>query len=97
MAKRILNLADMQFLAALAMLGAERYRENAATFRALIDHKPNPDDFMQVSGDSARGLAEQFERQAEEAGRFAQLWDAVTDDVVIEYDPELVEDEQAAA
>ena len=95
--KRTLRLDDLHFLSAALMIAAERYRENAATFRALIDHKPGPNDLMQISGDTARNFAEQFEQQAAQASGYCQLFDAITDDFEVEYDPELVEDDAEAA
>lgn len=76
----------------ICMLAAEEYRKSAATFRALINHKPKPDDFMQICGDNAKRMAEQFDGQAEEASRLCQMFQAA-EIVVINYDEEQVEDE----
>lgn len=56
-------------------VAAERFKEHADTFRKLIDHKPGPDDIMQISGDAARSMAEQFERQRAEAVQYAEVFE----------------------
>ena len=59
--------SSLSTIANMCMVAAERFREDAKTFRALIDYKPDPEAAMQIHGDAARRMAEQFDKQAEEA------------------------------
>jgi hypothetical protein len=54
---------------------AERFKEHAETFRALIDHTPDPNAMMQIHGEGARIMADQFEEQAREALAYADVFE----------------------
>lgn len=91
--KRNMNLDDMQFISNMAASAAEKYRECADTFRKLIDHTPDPDSMMQISGEAARRMAETFDAQAAQASHYCQLFSAITDDFTVEYDETMVEED----
>jgi hypothetical protein len=66
---------DKTALANCLRVAAERFMEHAAEFRMLIDHQPEPNALMQIHGDGARRLAEQFEYQAREARQYADVFE----------------------
>ncbi|MBS3648816.1 hypothetical protein KEU06_09380 [Pseudaminobacter sp. 19-2017] len=87
--------ADKSTLANICMVAAERFRENAAEFRKCIDYKPKEGEFpIFPTGEAAKRLVEQFERQAAEAEKFRDLFDNVVQipDMVT-----FVEEEEEAA
>lgn len=92
--KKTLDLSDLHFLSSMAMLAADHYRQNAATFLKLAGRTPEPHDLMQISGDAALNMSRQFVAQAEQASYYCQLFQAVTEDIEVEFDPELVEEDE---
>lgn len=75
------------------MTAAQEFRKHAETFRALIDHKPAPDAMMQIHGDGARRVMQQFLDQAEQASHFCQMFQAVAEPITLTYDEEMVEED----
>jgi len=97
MSKYLNVLEDSREANAIAncfMVAAEQFRQHAATFRSLIDYTPAPDAMMAIHGPAARAMAEQFEAQADEASRYCQIFQALDDMVIIQYDEERVEDDE---
>ena len=78
--------ADQSTLANICRVAADKFGENAKLFRAMIDTKPEPESMMQIHGEGARRMAEQFDRQAAEALEFADIFAAV------DFLPEMVMD-----
>lgn len=89
--KKTLNYRQTEMLSNILTFAAQHYRENAVTFNRLIDHKPKPDDMMQICGDAARALEKTFIDQANSARALAQLFGAAEGGVEIEFDEEQVE------
>jgi hypothetical protein len=80
----IMDDSDTSTIANICRSAAERFKETAGGFRKLIDHKPVEGEqvdeagriFIDMTphGDAARRLAEQFDRQAAEAIKFAEIF-----------------------
>lgn len=90
MAKKILGSYALNALHGALMIAAQQYRDNAAEFGKLIDHKPREHDMMQIHGEGARRLQEQFQRQADEAALLSHLF-GEADPVTIEYEPDYLD------
>ncbi|QIV65851.1 hypothetical protein Cp1R7AA1_029 [Mesorhizobium phage Cp1R7A-A1] len=98
------DMSDVSTLANICRTAAERYKETAADFRKLIDYKPKaiattPDGPFEIDmtphGEGARIIAEQFERQAQEAMQMLYVFDAAQD-FGVSMDAEDFEDAVAA-
>jgi hypothetical protein len=80
-----LDSIDMSMLATISRSAAERFKETADGFRKLIDFKPVEGEQVDADGrryidmtphgEGAKRLAEQFDWQAAEAQKFAELFD----------------------
>lgn len=95
MAKKILGSYALNALHGALMIAAQQYRDNAAEFGKLIEHKPREHDMMQIHGDTARRLRDQFQKQADEASLLAHLL-GESAPLTIEYDPEFLEEDDLA-
>lgn len=74
---RNLDASQRSALKNICRVAAERFTESASTFNGLINHKPDPNAVMQIHGEGARRLSQQFEEQAKEAWDFVEALDAV--------------------
>lgn len=90
---------DFSTLSNLCRVAAEKFDENAKMFRACIDHKPAPVDdtpdaegriFVDMTphGEGARRLAVEFERMAEEARAFMELFSEADTMELVSYEDE---------
>lgn len=72
----IISDREISTLSNICRVAAERFKENANTFRSMVDaEEPQPNEAMAVRGPAAASLADQFERQAEEAFELANRLD----------------------
>lgn len=92
MADRNFSYSQIQALANICQMAASHYRDNAETFKKLVDYKPDPNAAMQIHGASAQALADTFTAQAEMASAFSQLFGA-GESMRLDYDAEAVEEE----
>lgn len=93
MRKKPVNDNELAFLQNVMMMAAEQYRAHALEFRKLIDYKPEAGSMMQVHGEAAKRIAEQFDLQAATASRYCQIFGAA-EPFSIEFDEEQVEEDE---
>lgn len=86
---KTLSIRPEQFarLAGALQIAAERYRDNAKEFAKLVDYKPTPDSFVQIHGQQAQNIVDDFTRQAEEASAFVALFNA-SEEITVKFDPD---------
>lgn len=73
--KKRIGDAEASTLANICRVAAERFEENAKGLRKLAEVQTPPEGALYPTGDGARRLAEQFDRQAREAHDFAAVFD----------------------
>lgn len=66
--------SDLSTLSNICQTAAERFSENARLFRELEQQKQPPEGAIVPVGPAAARLAKQFEKQAEEAREFSELF-----------------------
>ncbi|WP_353645716.1 hypothetical protein [Mesorhizobium sp. WSM2239] len=71
---KTLRVSEGFTLANICTVAATRFSENAAVFRQLVDQKPDTGFSLTPTGEAARQLAEQFEHQAAEATKLAEIF-----------------------
>lgn len=81
MQTKILHDRDAATLSNICRVAAERFAEHAANLRAPVSDKTEP--FL--NPDAANRIAEQFDRQAQEALAFASTFDNC-EQISIQYD-----------
>lgn len=81
------GISESNTLANCCRAASDKFRENAETFRKLIDYKPHPDAMIQIHGAAAQSMAEMFDNQAYEAAYLASIFENC-DDFVVEHDEE---------
>jgi hypothetical protein len=65
---------DLSTLTNICFVAAERFAEHAAHLRQLAKQPTPPEGTLHPTGDAARRLAEQFEKQEAEARAYAALF-----------------------
>lgn len=71
---RDLQDGDLSSLRNICAVAAERFAENAKALRQMAEQPTPPKGALFPTGAAAARLAEQFERQAQEAREFADLF-----------------------
>ena len=73
--KKHIGDAEASTLANICRVAAERFAENANGLRKLAEVKTPPEGALYPTGEGARQLADQFDRQAQAARDFAAVFD----------------------
>lgn len=93
-ANHYFSMNDTSSLANICRVAADKFKENADQFRALIDKKPSGEFDLMPHGEGARRIAEQFDGQAAQAREFASIFGAAQD-FSLDYEADDEEDADA--